>query len=102
DGVRALRAEPEHDLADRLRHLEPGRRDLRRQPLRAAHARARQRRRAAAVSGLARALVARARLHPDVARVLPGARGAYRALVARGLVAALGIRHDVARAPLDS
>ena len=50
-GVRALRAQPEHDLADRFRHLQPGRRDLRRQPLRADDARPRQRRRAAALPG---------------------------------------------------
>src|SRR2546422_9948225 len=102
DGVRALRAQPEHHLADRLRYLEPGGRHVRRQPLCSDAPRARERGRSPALSRAARALVARPGLDRHVARVLPGPGSADRAFLARGLGQPLGLRHDVARPAVDS
>ena len=92
DGVRALRAQSEHHLADRFRHLQPGRRDLHRQPLCAAHPRPRQRGRAAALSWPNAPLLAGALRVRDGARVLPGDGGAHLPVLARGL-GEMGVRH---------
>src|SRR5262245_34417178 len=101
-GVRALRAQPQHHLADRFHHLQPGGGDLHWQPVCAAHPRPRERRRAAALSRRSSALLARPRLRHHVTRLLHGDVRAHVPVLARGVDGKMGVRHDVAGAPVDS
>src|SRR5262245_12146171 len=102
DGDPALRLRPEHDLADRLHDLLPDRGDVRRQPIRADDAWPRQRRHPAALHGAEGAPAARVRLELRHYRLRPHPRRPDLQLLDGGVGAALGIRHDVAGAVVDS
>src|SRR5882672_10446777 len=100
-GVRALRARPEHHLADRPHHLLPGRGDFRGQPVRADDARPRERRRAAPLPRPACAFLACAVCRLGLACLQRGAGGAHFQFLEGGLGPPLGLRHHVARPPVD-
>ncbi len=85
DGLHTLRAQREHDLADRFRHLQPDRGHLSRRALRAADQGPRECGRAADLYGRAWALLAGADFDRDLAGVLPVDDGAHFSVLARVL-----------------
>ncbi len=101
-GHRPLRAEPEHDLADRPHHLLHNGGDVHRQPLRAADARARQRERAPASSRAVLPLRAGALRRAHFRRLLRRHDRDDVPVLEGGVGQPLGVGHDVARAAVDS
>src|SRR5437016_5871636 len=101
-GVRALCAQSQHHLADRLHHLQLDCGDIHRQPLCAVDPRPRQCRRAAALSRPTPAILSGAGFRHHGAGLLRGDDGPDLPVLARSLDRALGLRHDVARAVVDS